>query len=143
MSLLKSRTFFFFDVLLLKLDHLYGFRISPAPSRHDDGHRSSVRWFVYANYARKLNTRIAWLPRPRLINGLFMFHLPFSVRDATRSPGLGGGSAWTAATGCAPSREILVASTPGSRVARAGAVSSDSSSFYGTPSCQQRNAIFR
>lgn len=143
MSLLKSRTFFFSNVLLLKLDHSYTVL---EYQRHRLGATYDIRrrrFVVCANYARKLNAeRIALLRRPRIIAGLFVSHLPFSVKDATQSPGLGGGSAWTAAIGCAPSREILVASAPGSRAAPAGAVSSDSASSFWTPSCQQTDATF-
>lgn len=71
----------------------------------------------------------------RIIRGLFVFHLPFSERDATQSPALGEGLAWTAAVGYAPSRETATISIPDSRVTRADAVSSDSVLPSWTPFC--------
>lgn len=71
----------------------------------------------------------------RIIRGLFVSHLPFSERDATRSPELGEELAWTVALGNAPSRETAIISIPGSTVTRADAVSSDSVSSSWTPFC--------
>lgn len=71
----------------------------------------------------------------RIIRRLFVFHLPFSERDATRSPELGEGLAWTVAIGYAPSREIAIIWIPGSRVTRVDAVSNDSVWFSWTPFC--------
>jgi len=134
MSSLKSRAISFFDVLLLSSIICTVLEYRQRHLRHDDDRLS-----VCVNYTRGFQRDCVLLLRSssRIIRGLFVFHLPFSGRDATRSPELGEGLAQTAAIGYVPSRETAIISNPGSRVTRADAVSSDSVLFFWTPFCQQ------
>ena len=131
MSLLKSRAIFFFDVLLLSSIICTVLEYHQHRLKRDDIAHLCAR-IVHADF-RDCILFLRLLSR--IIRGLFVFHLPFSERDATRSPELGEGLAWTAAVEYAPSRETAIISTPDSRVTRADAVSSDSVLFSWTPFC--------